>query len=135
MAKAPGTYAPPPLLSILRTALRGRLERRLDEEIAPLRAAAQGLVVEQHQHRQALADLRERIRDAESFETGDFHGEMTVHAAWRRHPGVAKVFASRGLPDCPSCAVGVDETLAEAADGYQIPRDELIAELQALLRG
>lgn len=135
MAKATGTYAPRPLLSILRTGLKERLRERVQKELEPLRIAADSVTIERRELARMLTSLRDRIATIESIETGDFHGEMTVHAAWRRHPGVAEVFAGYGLPDCPSCSVGVDETLSEAADGYEIPLPTLLSELQALLRG
>jgi hypothetical protein len=61
-----------------------------------------------------------------------FSGALTVHAAHARHPGVQAVFARHGLPRCPDCAVGADETLAEAAFGEGLPLDTLLAELNAL---
>lgn len=134
MAEAGGTYAPTPLLSILREALRERLRARVEAEIGPLSAAADGLRVERRNQARALASLRDRLDGLEAL-GGDFHPDMTVHAAWRRHPGVARVFARYGLPDCLSCSVGVDESLAEAAEGYDLPPEQLLAELQALLRG
>ncbi|MDP2308104.1 MAG: hypothetical protein Q8P18_18935 [Pseudomonadota bacterium] len=57
----------------------------------------------------------------------------TVHAAHARHPGVTGVFARHGLPRCLDCAVGVDETLAEAASGEGFPLEMLLGELNALL--
>ncbi len=57
----------------------------------------------------------------------------TVHAAHARHPGVQAIFARHGLPRCTDCAVGADETLAEAAFGEDLPLGALLAELNALL--
>ena len=62
-----------------------------------------------------------------------FRGEMTVHAAHARHPGVQAVFARHGLPRCPDCAVGADETLVEAAYGEGLDLGTLLRELDALL--
>jgi hypothetical protein len=56
----------------------------------------------------------------------------TVHAAHARHPGVTGVFARHGLPRCLDCAVGADETLAEAAAGEGLPLENLLAALNAL---
>ena len=58
---------------------------------------------------------------------------MTVHAAWARHPGTARIFRAHHLPACPDCPVGADETLAEAAFGYGLDLDDLLARLNALL--
>lgn len=60
-------------------------------------------------------------------------GATTVHAAHARHPAVQAVFARHGLPRCPDCAVGADETLAEAAFGEGLQFDALLTELNAAL--
>lgn len=80
-----------------------------------------------------IATIDARIRGLEArrdARNAPFSAEMTVHAAWARHPAVAQVFAARGLPDCPACAVGQDETLAEVADGYGFPLQILLTELE-----
>ncbi len=59
-------------------------------------------------------------------------GQLTVHAAHARHPGVRALFARRGLPHCPACAVGADESLSEAAFGEDFDLNGLIAEIHAL---
>ncbi|HJN77575.1 MAG TPA: hypothetical protein QGF58_26890 [Myxococcota bacterium] len=101
----------------------------------PLNEAASGLEKALERRRRMMATLRDRVAELEAISAGDFHAEMSVHVAWNRHPGVAEVFAGYGLPDCRSCPVGADETLAEAAEGYEIPIDRLLSELQVLLRG
>lgn len=60
-------------------------------------------------------------------------GRLTVHAAHARHPGVQAVFAQFGLPSCPSCAVGADETLEEAARGEGFELEALLSALRPLL--
>ena len=62
-----------------------------------------------------------------------FRAGMTVHAAHARHPGVQAIFARHGLPRCPDCAVGADETLGEAAYGEDLDLVTLLRELDALL--
>ena len=85
--------------------------------------------------RAAIPPLERRVQTAEHrLDQGPFHAGMTVHAAHDRHPGVAAIFAARGLPACPACAVGVDETLGEAAFGEGFAVEPLLAELNALLR-
>jgi hypothetical protein len=59
---------------------------------------------------------------------------MTVHAAHARHPRAHELFAARGLPGCPDCAVGADETLGEAAFGEGFDLDELLEALSVLDR-
>lgn len=67
------------------------------------------------------------------LDDGPFVATMTVHAAHARHAGVGRVFAGHGLPRCLDCAVGADETLAEAASGEGLPLLTLLEELNALL--
>ena len=83
-----------------------------------------------------LEQLRARLQRSEELlarATAPFSGEMTVHQAWARHPGVREVFAARGLPECDLCSVGQDETLDEACQGYGLSLDELLTELNGLL--
>lgn len=67
------------------------------------------------------------------LDTSPISAATTVHAAHARHPGVTGVFARHGLPRCLDCAVGADETLAEAASGEGLPLEMLLAELNGLL--
>ncbi len=85
----------------------------------------------------ALALAAEKLHDelassAVRLNPGPFREDMTVHAAHARHPATRRVFAARGLPHCPSCAVGADETLAEAASAEGLDLQELLAALRAL---
>jgi hypothetical protein len=61
-----------------------------------------------------------------------FHAQMTVHEAWAAHPGAPLVFSGFHLPGCDQCPVGQDERLEEAAFGYAIDLQVLLAELNAL---
>jgi hypothetical protein len=86
--------------------------------------------------RPAAGRLGARIdRDLLRFDLSPFSPRMTVHAAHARHPGVREAFARRGLPRCEDCAVGADETLAEAAFGEGFDVEALVAELEALATG
>lgn len=100
-------------------------------ERAAWRAEAQALA----RARGALAQDQERLARRLARRGSPFTADMTVHEAWARHPGVRAIFTRRHLPACPACAVGVDETLAEAAFGYRMSLEELLQELNALLRG
>ncbi|MCB9744549.1 MAG: hypothetical protein H6740_18280 [Alphaproteobacteria bacterium] len=112
------------LAAILAERLRAHAEaaEALREAIPALEAASEALAAER---RGVALQLRWR--------TGPFLPEMPVHRAWARHPGVRAIFTRRHLPDCPSCAVGVDETLAEVAFGYGFDLDALLGELNGLL--
>lgn len=62
-----------------------------------------------------------------------FSADMTLDQVWRRHPGVRALFAARHLPACDGCALRHDETLAEAADAYDLDLAALLAALNALI--
>ncbi len=72
------------------------------------------------------------VAAAARLDPGPFRGDMTVHAAHARHPRVRALFAARGLPGCPDCAVGVDETLAQAALAEGFALSALLDELREL---
>jgi hypothetical protein len=114
-------------------AFRVWLHRRV-EAIADLQATEiRGGLDEVQRAREQADALEDRLNAAASrLDTGEIRSEMTVHAAHARDPRVRRIFAERGLPDCPSCAVGAEETLAEAAAGEGFPLDELLARLRAL---
>jgi hypothetical protein len=124
-ARARATLAPP-----IRAALRAHVAALLApraEALDAARADADGLIGALR-----LAEPRAAATLAR-LDTSPFSAATTVHAAHERHPGVQAVFARRGLPQCTDCAVGADETLAEAAFGEDMPLDALLAELNALL--
>jgi hypothetical protein len=118
----------------LRDALLSEIRVRVADALAP---RADGLT----EARAAADALADALRAAEPraaaalarLDRSPFLPSTTVHAAHARHPGVQAIFARRGLPRCPDCAVGADETLAEAAWGESFPLDALLAELNELL--
>ncbi len=114
--------------------LRARVQLEVDLAAQPGLAAR----AEVPELGQRLAETRDRLGRMEAAledRTAPFSMAMTVHQAWGRHPGVRQVFAARGLPDCDLCAVGGDETLEEACQGYALSPQALLEELNALLRG
>ena len=115
------------LLPTLEAKVRALLLPRFDT-VREARAEAASLTEAIQRVEHAATQLQARL------DRGPFHGGMTVHAAHARHPGVAAVFAKRGLPGCPDCAVGADESLTEAARGEGLPLDAILAELNSLLR-
>lgn len=119
-----------PLRDTLRATLRARADAHLAARTDLLEAA------------RAEADaLAPAVRAAETrvaatlarLDRSPVTGATTVHAAHARHPGVQALFARRGLPRCTDCAVGADETLAEAAFGEDFALDALLSEIHALL--
>lgn len=115
--------------TMLRERTRGHVEASLGDlatQLATIRNEVVAVAT-------SLDTLEDRLRAAaDRLHPGPFRAEMTVHAAHARHPGVRPIFAARGLPHCPSCAVGADETLAEAASGEGLDLQELLAALAAL---
>lgn len=70
-----------------------------------------------------LRAMERRLERATAlFDRRPLGPELTIHAAHARDVRVQEVFASYGLPDCVSCPVGADETLAEAAfaEGFDV---------------
>jgi hybrid cluster-associated redox disulfide protein len=114
--------------------LQAKLADRVASRLASRRKAGNDL-------RAAAASLRLRTRAAQRARAEaharllPFTADTTVHQAWARHPGVAEIFGRYNLNDCPSCSVGADESLKEAAFGYEMDVVHLMAELNALLEG
>lgn len=123
-----------PLRAALSAAIRAELEAGMRDRLVPRFDAVRAL-------RGEVDALR---RHSDEFETALGRVEAarrrepvtvatTVHDAHARHPGVQALFARRGLPACPDCAVGADETLAEAALGEGLVASELVEEINRLL--
>ncbi len=95
---------------------RSELERAtarmaaLDEAYAPLE--------------DALAQSMARVR---------FTPRTTVARALALHPGAVDVLAAHQLDRCSDCPVRHDETLDEVARGHDIPLEQLLSSLDALL--
>ncbi len=127
----------------MRRQLRERLRARIDRDLAPRAQATEDLKASVADLRRCLSDCEEDLARAERLATelthdlgaakAPFTADMTVHAAWARHPGVAVIFTDHNLPACPDCAVGADETLEEAAFGYALSLRHLLAQLNDLL--
>ena len=65
---------------------------------------------------------------------GELDGSWTIEEALHFHPKASVVLASYNLPNCDHCAVRFHETIAEAAEAYEIDLHALIKELLALNR-
>ena len=61
-----------------------------------------------------------------------FNQEMTVEQAFRTHAGARRVFAKFHLGGCSHCAISETETIEQVSEGYGIPLDMLMAELEKL---
>jgi hybrid cluster-associated redox disulfide protein len=62
-----------------------------------------------------------------------FHAGMIVDEALRLHPKARWVFAAWHLGGCNGCERSPTETLEEVAEGYRIPLDELLRDLNSLI--
>jgi hypothetical protein len=63
----------------------------------------------------------------------NFDANMTVAQALSLHPDARWVFAAYHIGGCNGCSRVDDETLREVADGYQLPLEKLLADLNSLV--
>lgn len=69
-----------------------------------------------------------RIRSVRKFEPW-----MTVRDALELHPKARWVFAAWQLGGCNQCSMVDEETLAQVAEGYKLPLEKLLGDLNSLL--
>lgn len=121
------------LVARVRARLRRLLEARVRAALADRAADHAAIAADLAAVRVALPALERRLADARArLDPTPLGPYTTVHAAHARHPGVRALFAARGLPACPDCAVGADETLAEAAFGEGFDLQGLLDAIAAL---
>lgn len=63
-----------------------------------------------------------------------FTAAMTVDSALALHPAARWVFAAYHIGGCDGCSAAADETLAEVARGYRLDLEQLLTDLNALLK-
>ncbi len=61
-----------------------------------------------------------------------FSKDMTVEQAFKTHAGARRVFAKFHLGGCSNCAISETETIEQVSEGYGIPLDMLMGELDGL---
>ncbi len=61
-----------------------------------------------------------------------FSKDLTVEQAFKTHAGARRVFAKFHLGGCSNCAISETETVEQVSEGYGIPLDMLMAELEKL---
>lgn len=61
-----------------------------------------------------------------------FTADTIVADALDKHPKARWVFAAYHLNGCIECGRSVDETLQEVADGYRIPLEQFLRDLNSL---
>ena len=62
-----------------------------------------------------------------------FESGTIVADALAMHPKVRWVFAAYHLGGCNACTLASEETLEQVAEGYRIPLDGLLRDLNSLL--
>ena len=61
-----------------------------------------------------------------------FNKDMTVEGAFKTHAGARRVFAKFHLGGCSHCAISETETIEQVSEGYGIPLNMLMEELEKL---
>src|SRR5271168_3325015 len=61
-----------------------------------------------------------------------FTPDMTVDEAFKVHAGARRVFARFHLGGCSNCAISEHETIEQVGQGYGIPLEMLMSELEKL---
>jgi hybrid cluster-associated redox disulfide protein len=61
-----------------------------------------------------------------------FDKNMTVEQAFKTHAGARRVFARFHLGGCSNCAISETETIEQVSEGYGIPLNMLMADLEKL---
>ena len=108
----------------VRAFLVGEVRRHLDAR--RMDAAAEDLGAT----RAGLSPCEARVRGLRArYDLAPIGPDTTVHAALARDPRVEAALAARGLPRCRDCAVGAEETLAEAAFGEGFDLEGLLRAL------
>jgi hybrid cluster-associated redox disulfide protein len=62
----------------------------------------------------------------------NFHKDLTVEQAFKTHAGARRVFARFHLGGCSNCSISETETIEQVSEGYGIPLDLLMADLEKL---
>ena len=62
----------------------------------------------------------------------NFDKDMTVEQAFKTHAGAPRVFARFHLGGCSNCAISETETIEQVSEGYGIPLNMLMADLENL---
>jgi hybrid cluster-associated redox disulfide protein len=61
-----------------------------------------------------------------------FSKDLTVEQAFKVHAGARRVFARFHLGGCSNCSISEHETIEQVSQGYGIPLEVLMAELNKL---
>jgi len=80
-----------------------------------------------------MTEMNELTTPPVQEEAKQFNKEMTVGQAMTLHPNARWVFASYHLGGCSHCAISNEETIEQVAEGYGVPLDKLVDDLNSLL--
>jgi hybrid cluster-associated redox disulfide protein len=61
-----------------------------------------------------------------------FSKDLTVEQAFKTHAGARRVFARFHLGGCSNCSISETETIEQVSEGYGIPLNLLMADLEKL---
>lgn len=105
--------------------------RRLDRYNRALYDASERIRKLEEHHTQTVAELRAEM--ARSSGTAAFAPVTTVRDSYALHPQAQEILAAYHMGGCSSCAVELDETLAEVCTRAGVETDRVLADLNALL--
>ena len=80
-----------------------------------------------------MSEISSTTEPAATSGARPFHSDMTVGQAMTLHPNARWVFASYHLGGCSHCAISEEETIAQVAEGYGVPLDKLVDDLNSLI--
>ena len=80
-----------------------------------------------------MSETTETMTETTTAAGKEFISDMTVGSAMALHPNARWVFASYHLGGCSHCAISSEETIAQVAEGYGVPLDKLLEDLNSLL--
>jgi len=80
-----------------------------------------------------MTDMNEITTPPAQNGSSEFNKDMTVGQAMALHPNARWVFASYHLGGCSHCAISNEETIEQVAEGYGVPLDKLVEDLNSLL--
>lgn len=81
-----------------------------------------------------MTETNETMPAEAAASSQQFTKEMTVGQAMSLHPNARWVFASYHLGGCSHCAISNEETIEQVAEGYGVPLDKLVDDLNSLLQ-
>ncbi|MBX3052633.1 MAG: hypothetical protein KF753_14215 [Caldilineaceae bacterium] len=107
--------------------------RRLDRYNRALYDANDQIRKLEERQAATFAELRAAI--ARSSGTAAFRPAMTVRESYALHPQAQEILAAYHMGGCSSCAVEMDDTLAQVCVNAGIDTEQVIGDLNILLNG